>query len=266
MKTHRIPAYILIAFTLGVLTVHQAHAETTINDTYAQIEALTVKIAELQKQLLKLTQEVRTVLKDGLAEGVTDSDVERIQKLLATNSAIYPEGKVTGFFGPLTKEALKRFQKHHGIIEDGTLNKETRVLLEKYLKENKGVPKTIVKTGDVRIQNVDGDAFTCVKDIESGKIICSPKDANAEKKHSEDLNIQQKADAAIQSAEDAIEKAEEAIDEAHGETDAAEEYLSKATYKLDMATDLFDAKKYTDAKALAYTAMEYAAKAVLKLE
>ena len=42
--------------------------------------------------------------------------------------------------------------------------------------------------------------------------------------------------------------------------------LSKTTYKLDMATDLFDAKKYTDAKALAYTAMEYAAKAVLKLE
>lgn len=262
MKTHRI-SFVLVALILGVLAVPHAHAETTAGDAYTQIKALTAKIAELQKQLSELTKEVRTVLKDGLAEGMTDADVERIQKLLATDSSLYPEGKITGFFGPLTKEALKRFQKRHGVTEDGTVNKETRALLEKYLKENKGIPRAIVNVADLQIKDAKGVPFTCVKDEESGKLVCSNKKPETP---SDNAEMERKARATIDAAEDVIEEAEEAIEGSDEDTDAAEEYLDKATDKLEMANDAFDDKKYTDAKALAHAATEYASKALTKLE
>jgi peptidoglycan hydrolase-like protein with peptidoglycan-binding domain len=260
MKTRLVP-FVLVAFILGVLATPQAHAETSSTDAYTQIKALTAKIAELQKQLSELTKEVRTVLKEGLSEGMTDADVERIQKLLATDTAIYPEGKITGFFGPLTKEALKRFQKRHGVLEDGTLNKETRELLEKYLKDEKGIPKTTIKTGDLRIKDAKGNTFTCVKDEKTGKLTCS-----STKKDEVSADKKKQATEALEAAEKAIEKAEDEIAESDEDTDAAEDYLTKATEKLDMADDAFDDAKYEQARALADVASQYAKKALTKLE
>ena len=43
-----------------------------------------------------------------------------MQKFLAKDSLIYPEGFITGFFGGHTKDAIKRFQKKHGIFVNGT--------------------------------------------------------------------------------------------------------------------------------------------------
>lgn len=40
----------------------------------------------------------------------TKGEVTRLQKVLAKDAAIYPEGKVTGYFGPATLAAVKRFQ------------------------------------------------------------------------------------------------------------------------------------------------------------
>ncbi|HEX8591415.1 MAG TPA: N-acetylmuramoyl-L-alanine amidase [Candidatus Paceibacterota bacterium] len=47
-------------------------------------------------------------------------DVKHLQRLLAKDKTIYPEGSVTGFFGPATERAVKRFQEKHGIVSSGT--------------------------------------------------------------------------------------------------------------------------------------------------
>jgi peptidoglycan hydrolase-like protein with peptidoglycan-binding domain len=35
-------------------------------------------------------------------------------------TAVYPEGTITGYFGPLTQQAVQRFQARHEIVASGT--------------------------------------------------------------------------------------------------------------------------------------------------
>ena len=55
-----------------------------------------------------------------LAIDVTDTDtngeVSRLQTILAKDKEIYPEGLVTGFYGPATDRAVKRFQIANNIV------------------------------------------------------------------------------------------------------------------------------------------------------
>lgn len=51
--------------------------------------------------------------------GSTGPEVTKLQTFLAGNPAIYPEGLVTGYFGPLTESAVKRFQATYGISTVG---------------------------------------------------------------------------------------------------------------------------------------------------
>jgi len=50
-----------------------------------------------------------------LDRGMTNSDVSALQSFLAADSSIYPEGLVTGYFGPLTEAAVMRYQTRNGI-------------------------------------------------------------------------------------------------------------------------------------------------------
>lgn len=48
--------------------------------------------------------------------GTRGNDVKQLQQFLKDRGpSIYPEGLVTGYFGPLTREAVKRFQALHAI-------------------------------------------------------------------------------------------------------------------------------------------------------
>lgn len=46
----------------------------------------------------------------------TGGEVSRLQQLLAKDPSVYPEGKVTGYFGPATLAAVKRFQLAQGLV------------------------------------------------------------------------------------------------------------------------------------------------------
>jgi len=50
----------------------------------------------------------------------TNGEVTRLQKILAKDPAIYPEAKVTGYLGPATMAALKRFQVKKGLATVGS--------------------------------------------------------------------------------------------------------------------------------------------------
>jgi hypothetical protein len=51
-----------------------------------------------------------------LYPGMRSEDIRKLQKLLATQPELYPEGRATGFFGPLTQKAVQRFQLKYGVV------------------------------------------------------------------------------------------------------------------------------------------------------
>lgn len=142
---------VVLAFATILLIPHApAHADTatstatsttTTSDTtmmMAQIQSLLAQIQALQAQLAQVKTRVTTLLNTGLQQGMTSTDITKIQQILATDPTIYPEGKITGYFGHLTKNALERFQKRHGIGATGEIDEDTQFLLEGYLQEGFG--------------------------------------------------------------------------------------------------------------------------------
>jgi len=66
----------------------------------------------------KVTITITKVLK----LGSENKEVRQLQELLAKDTGIYPEGKVTGYFGALTRKAVQNFQKKYGIASSGNEN------------------------------------------------------------------------------------------------------------------------------------------------
>jgi len=51
--------------------------------------------------------------------GVSGPDVKELQRVLALDLALYPEGNMSGYFGGLTQKAVQRFQVKYGIAGAG---------------------------------------------------------------------------------------------------------------------------------------------------
>ncbi|MEX0919331.1 MAG: fibronectin type III domain-containing protein [Parcubacteria group bacterium] len=65
-------------------------------------------------------QSVGAVLTTQLDFGERGPEVTELQTFLAARPTIYPEGLVTGYFGPLTQAAVRRFQATNNIVSQGT--------------------------------------------------------------------------------------------------------------------------------------------------
>ncbi|HEX2792703.1 MAG TPA: peptidoglycan-binding protein [Candidatus Paceibacterota bacterium] len=52
-------------------------------------------------------------------DATSDGEVTRLQTVLALDAAIYPEGLVTGYFGPATDKAVKALQAKNGLAKAG---------------------------------------------------------------------------------------------------------------------------------------------------
>jgi len=72
-----------------------------------------------------------------LALGMKGDDVLRLQALLASDKEIYPEGLVTGYFGNLTVQAVRRFQAKYDISQVGRVGPQTRAKLAEIFGEGK---------------------------------------------------------------------------------------------------------------------------------
>jgi peptidoglycan hydrolase-like protein with peptidoglycan-binding domain len=57
--------------------------------------------------------------------GQTSANVTNLQTFLASAPSIYPQGRVTGYFGPLTKSAVMNFQNAFGISQVGRVGPQT---------------------------------------------------------------------------------------------------------------------------------------------
>lgn len=67
--------------------------------------------------------------KKALQIGEEGEEVTMLQKFLASEKDIYPEGKVTGYYGPLTERAVKKYQEKYGVEAVGIVGPQTRAKL-----------------------------------------------------------------------------------------------------------------------------------------
>lgn len=77
-----------------------------------------------------------------LSKGDTNSDVTKLQQFLAKDKTLYPEGLVTGYYGPATERAVKKFQAKYGISQVGRVGPATRAKLNEVYSTTPVAPST----------------------------------------------------------------------------------------------------------------------------
>ncbi len=101
-----------------------------LSDLQAQIRSLLAQIASLQSQIgAPPTSSASTgvacvSLSNSLSLDDTDADtngdVTKLQRFLASQGgSVYPERRITGYFGPATLRAVQRWQAAHGLVSSG---------------------------------------------------------------------------------------------------------------------------------------------------
>lgn len=117
------------------------------------VESLGAMGADQNSQMGEFHAELKLMKR--LRKGDKGDEVKILQQILATNPDIYPEGKITGIFGPMTARALRRFQEKEGLEGIGEAGPKTLALLNKFLSQggagNSGrVPEGLLRnTGGV---------------------------------------------------------------------------------------------------------------------
>lgn len=91
-----------------------------LQQLFAQLQALQSSITKGVQPSAPTQSSSCSVFLRTLRPGSSGEDVTRLQQYLASDSALYPEGQITGYYGGLTVGAVRRFQVLHGIVSDGT--------------------------------------------------------------------------------------------------------------------------------------------------
>lgn len=91
-------------------------SQMTITELKAEIAKIAVLITQLQSQLLEVfgtASATGNQLTKNLQFGDKGTEVTLLQVWLAKDPSVYPEGKVTAYFGALTKQAVIKFQEKY---------------------------------------------------------------------------------------------------------------------------------------------------------
>ncbi|MBI4992825.1 MAG: peptidoglycan-binding protein [Candidatus Magasanikbacteria bacterium] len=81
-----------------------------------------------------------------LYRGIKNDEVRALQEFLKQSPEIYPEGLVTGYFGPLTEAAVKKLQEKYGIETVGIVGPKTRQKLNELFVAQQKITKIDEKT------------------------------------------------------------------------------------------------------------------------
>ena len=114
-----------------------------------QIEEQAKKLQESRKEAAKNVKDAAKLLRNQLRRGMGGDEVRDLQEFLAEDRDVYPEGLITGFFGPMTENAVRKFQRKHGIESVGEIGPKTRAriheLLEEWRESGKKIPPGLLK-------------------------------------------------------------------------------------------------------------------------
>lgn len=145
---------ILMAGMAGMFGIAQGQTTTT---TLTPVERTLVMELLAQLQVLQARLNAFLQMQGGqggpiyasltftrnVSQGARGTDVQLLQEVLATDPAIYPQGLITGFYGPLTAQAVMRFQAAANIAQVGVVGPITRAKLNQILLEGIGTAGSI---------------------------------------------------------------------------------------------------------------------------
>lgn len=80
------------------------------------------------------------VLNRTLSRGSRGEDVRSLQAYLAEDPAIYPEGLASGYYGPATVAAVRRWQRKYGLAVSGQVNAQTLAKFRQLRQEAEALP------------------------------------------------------------------------------------------------------------------------------
>ena len=104
-------------------------ANPVLSATNTQLEQLLAQVSALQNQVNSLQPSAGGINNataiSTARPGDFNDNVKNIQKFLASDSSLYPEGIINGRFGPATTRAIKRFQQRHGLDQVGNVGPKT---------------------------------------------------------------------------------------------------------------------------------------------
>ena len=140
----KIAAGVLAAGLLAPTFAFAQTSTSSIQTLLAQIAALQAQIASLREQQQQNVASLISTLK----QGSSGDQVKVLQALLAADPSVYPEGVISGFFGPKTAAAVKRFQKAHGIRQAGFVGPETLKKINEMLQDTPLVVTTSTSTDE----------------------------------------------------------------------------------------------------------------------
>jgi len=125
-------AALALSIFAPALAFAQTTSTTSASTLIGQIQSIQTQINTLRNQ----QQQYLATLQTTLAQGSAGEQVATLQALLAADPELYPEGIVSGFYGRLTADAVKRFQKKNGIEQVGFVGPKTLKKLQEHLKKN----------------------------------------------------------------------------------------------------------------------------------
>jgi peptidoglycan hydrolase-like protein with peptidoglycan-binding domain len=76
-----------------------------------------------------------TIIRTNLRRGSSGYEVRQLQGFLKQSPSVYPEGYVTGYYGSLTEDAVKRFQEGNNIEPVGVVGPKTRAKLNELVTD-----------------------------------------------------------------------------------------------------------------------------------
>ncbi len=108
--------------------------------------------------ILPITHNVYAYANETVKIGMKNDSVITLQKELKALG--YFDNKVTGYFGNITKESVKKFQKDHLLVQDGIAGRKTWRALS-----NKSIEKTTVSRGGSESRNLNLTWFENITNI-----------------------------------------------------------------------------------------------------
>lgn len=101
-----------------------------------QIDKMQEELGKLRGEVVKVEEQIEKLTKR-LYIGSSDNEVKILQEFLRQDPEIYPEGLVTGYYGPLTEKAVKKFQEKNGIESVGIVGPKTLARINEVIEEKK---------------------------------------------------------------------------------------------------------------------------------
>ncbi|MBU6500890.1 MAG: peptidoglycan-binding protein [Patescibacteria group bacterium] len=118
-QTYHYAIYITSKFR-GISEPHRVVVTPTLGNDQVSLQAVSSEI--------QLTPTF--TFENDLGPGAQSRKVAQLQLLLAEDANIYPQGLITSYFGALTQNALRRFQKQNNLPATGFADAPTRAALE----------------------------------------------------------------------------------------------------------------------------------------